>query len=837
MTPDQLSSLIECVEKRVVTTESDFDRLLTDSRKLTDGPSTLFFAIPTKRNNGAYYVRELYDKGVRNFVVGDTLDDAMRQDLLALPSANFWFVSDVVGTLQYLVENHRRKFDIPVIGITGSNGKTIVKDWIVQLLSADHNIVANPKSYNSQIGVPLSVWQMNDGNDMAVFEAGISEAGKMDALRKVIQPTIGIFTNIGQAHDENFLTRYQKIAEKLQLFIHCETLIYCTDHKDIHSVVSENEILRNLHRFTWGQSDENQVQLLDTKILSQSTVLSVCFHSDSGDSPQFDLEIPFVDRASIENAMHCVTLMLFLGYPPETVCSRCHTLTPVEMRLEMDEGINNCLLINDSYSLDLNSLSIALDFMQHEHQHYHKTLIMSDIMQAGLPEQELYSQVSSLLSQKGVTRFVGIGEALMRSQLLFNDLETWFYPSTEEFLMRHPVSEFQNETILLKGARVFGFENIAKVLKRKQHETIMEVDLDALVRNVNFYRSRINPSTKLMAMVKASSYGTGRVEIANTLQFNHVDYLTVAYCDEGVELRRNGITLPIMVMNPEEESFDNIIRYQLEPDIYSFRILELFSEAVRLYTGRIASVPVHIELDTGMHRLGFDPSDMPKLAELLGKGDYPVKIRSIFSHLACSEDPAMDDFTRTQIEKFRSGASTLKSLLGDNSILCHILNSSGITRFPDAQMDMVRLGIGLYGVSPEPDIQRMLSTVSRLKTRISQIKTIPAGEPVGYNCRWVAQRDSRIAIIPIGYADGLSRHLGNGKGFVEIAGTEVPIIGSICMDMCFVDVTDVECHEGDDVLIFGSSDQLVRLADAAGTIPYEILTSISPRVKRVYISE
>ena len=340
-----------------------------------------------------------------------------------------------------------------------------------------------------------------------------------------------------------------------------------------------------------------------------------------------------------------------------------------------------------------------------------------------------------------------------------------------------------------------------------------------------------------MAMVKASSYGTGRVEIANTLQFNHVDYLTVAYCDEGVELRRNGITLPIMVMNPEEESFDNIIRYQLDPDIYSFRILELFSEAVRLYTGRIASVPVHIELDTGMHRLGFDPSDMPKLAELLGKGDYPVKIRSIFSHLACSEDPAMDDFTRTQMETFRSGASTLKSLLGDDSILCHILNSSGITRFPDAQMDMVRLGIGLYGVSPEPDIQRMLSTVSRLKTRISQIKTIPAGEPVGYNCRWVAQRDSRIAIIPIGYADGLSRHLGNGKGFVEIAGTEVPIIGSICMDMCFVDVTDVECHEGDDVLIFGSSDQLVRLADAAGTIPYEILTSISPRVKRVYISE
>lgn len=832
MTISELSSVLKPSVTSIGSPDATFTRILTDSRKLTDASDTLFFAIRTKRNNGANYIPELYAKGVRNFVLCNDLDEKLQTELQMLSAANYWFVKDVIAMLQRLAEHHREQFNIPVVGITGSNGKTIVKDWVVQLLASDHHIVSSPKSYNSQIGVPLSVWQMAPEHDFAVFEAGISETGKMEALKSVIRPTIGIFTNIGHAHDENFLTRYQKIAEKLLLFTHCEVLIYCSDHKDIHSVVSEKESLRQLNRFTWGASDENQVQLLSTQVQEHSTILKVIYNAIG-----YDVEIPFVDRASIENAMHCISLLFYLGYDGDEIVERCRHLAPVAMRLEMDEGINNCLLINDSYSLDINSLSIALDFVQHEHQHFHKTLIMSDFLQSGMPEQELYSQVASLIAQRGITKFIGIGEALIRNREMFAEFNTFFYSSTEDFLRNHPFSEFQNETILLKGARVFCFEHIAKMLQRKSHETIMEVNLDAIVQNVNYYRSRINPTTKLMAMVKASSYGAGKVEVANTLQFNHVDYLTVAYCDEGVELRRNGIVLPIMVMNPEEESFDSIIRYELEPDIYSFRILKLFSEAARLYMGNDHPIPIHVELDTGMHRLGFSADDMPELARQLKDKNCPLRVRSVFSHLACSEDPEMDDFTRRQIDCFRQGASHLKSLMGDDTILCHILNSSGITRFPEAQMDMVRLGIGLYGISPEPEVQKCLAPVSTLKTRISQIKEIPCGDSVGYNRRWVASRDSRIAIIPIGYADGLSRHLGYEKGVVQVGGALAPIIGSICMDMCFLDVTEIPCAEGDEVVLFGSAESLCRMADAAGTIPYELLTAVSPRVKRVYVSD
>ncbi len=831
MTVDELTSLLRPVRSRIASPEASFSVLLTDSRKLTHPSDTLFFAIRTKRNNGARYIGDLYNKGVRSFVVCDDMEEELDAQLMGFSEANYLYVSDVIAALQRLAAYRRSLYDIPVVGITGSNGKTIVKDWIVQLLAIDHHVVANPKSYNSQIGVPLSVWQMGPEHDMAVFEAGISEAGKMEALKDVIRPSIGIFTNIGQAHDENFLTRYQKIAEKLLLFTHCEVLIYCADHKDIHSVVSEKESLRRLNRFTWGRSEDNSVQLLDTQVHDHSSVLKVMYNGIG-----YDVEIPFVDRASQENAMHCVALLFYLGYEGDEIVSRCSHLAPVAMRLEMNEGINNCLLINDSYSLDLNSLSIALDFVQHEHQHFRKTLVISDFVQSGVPEPELYSQVADLARLRGISKVVGIGEALIRNRDCFNDTTTFFYHDTDDFLQHHPFADFQNETILIKGARIFSFEQIAKALQRKSHETIMEVNLDALVQNVNYYRSLIKPSTKLMAMVKASSYGAGKVEVANTLQYNHVDYLTVAYCDEGVELRHNGIQLPIMVMNPEEESFDSIVRYDLEPDIYSFRILELFSEAARLYTNGERRIAIHIELDTGMHRLGFSPDDIPELARRLNADDSPVRVVSIFSHLACSEDGADDDFTRSQIARFREGSSRLKKELGDNRILCHILNSSGITRFPEAQMDMVRLGLGLYGIAPQPEIQQHLAMVSTLKTRISQLKSIPKDESVGYNRRWIAARDSVIAIIPIGYADGLSRHLGYGHGHVVISGQRAPIIGSVCMDMCFVDVTGIDCHEGDEVILFGTPEQLCELAEAAGTISYELLTSVSPRVKRIYVS-
>lgn len=825
MKASEIAAIIKCTDASVRRSDDTILHLLTDSRTLSEADGTLFFAIPTKRNSGCRYIDGLYQRGVRNFIVPADYAADYRD-------ANLWRVNDVLLALQRIAASHRSQFSIPVVGVTGSNGKTIVKDWLVQLLSTEHRIVSSPKSYNSQIGVPLSVWQMSHEFDMAIFEAGISEAGEMARLQHIIEPSIGIFTNVGQAHDENFLTRKQKVAEKLQLFTHCDVLIYSLDHKEIHSVLSEIESFHSLNRFTWGTSADSDVHLLSTDIADHFSTLNISYKEST-----FAVTIPFVDRASQENVMHCVTLMLYLGYAPEVIAARCASLTSVEMRLEMNEAVNNCLLINDSYSLDINSLSIALDYLQYEQQHFRKTLIISDFMQTGIPDNELYSQVAQLVAQRGISRLIAIGPALCHNRNCFSDIETLFFDSTDNFLQDYDFNTFQNETILLKGARIFGFEKIAKLLQRKSHETIMEVNLGAMIHNLNFYRSRIRPETKLMAMVKAASYGAGKVEVANTLQFNHVDYFTVAYTDEGVDLRRNGIHVPIMVMNPEEASFDDIIKYRLEPDIYSFRILDLFATRVRLFGGRIA---IHVEFDTGMHRLGFSEADIPLLAERLNQCADCLEVKSIFSHLACADDPSMDDFTHGQINRFRSWSDRLDSLIerpAGVKILHHILNSSGIARFPEAQMDMVRLGIGLYGVAPEPDVQAQLQQVSRLVTRISQLKDIAEGESVGYNRRWIASRPSRIAIIPIGYADGFNRHLGYEQGHVIISGHEVPIIGSICMDMCFVDVTGVECAEGDPVVLFGEADLLQRNAAAAGTIPYEMLTSVSPRVKRVYFQE
>jgi alanine racemase len=832
--PIEITKVLSGANACVYDDSSEVATLLTDSRRHSDLEHALFFAIPTKRNTGSRFVYDLYQRGCRNFVVPINASDEHMQQFRLCQRANFWFVKDVVLALQQLAAWHRSQYHIPVVGITGSNGKTIVKDWIVQMLHDSCTVVAAPRSYNSQIGVPLSVWQMSADDEFAVFEAGISEVGEMDRLRRVINPTIGILTNIGQAHDENFLTRSQKIAEKLQLFIHCDAIIYCTDHREVHSAILGQECFRNIRRYTWGTADDNPVQFLDAQIEGTNTHIRV---RHAGSEASFF--IPFTDRASVENAMHCITLLCYLGYDDLVIADRCRRLTPVSMRLEMDEALNNSLLVNDSYSLDLNSLTIALDYVQHEPQHPTKALIMSDILQSGIPETELYSQAAQLILQHGIGHFIGIGEALCRHRDLFASIPSAFYSTTEECLRSHPFDQYSNATILLKGARCFHFEDIARALQRKSHQTVMEVNLDNLVSNLNYYRSRIRPTTKLMAMVKAASYGAGTTEVANILQYHHADYLTVAYCDEGVELRRNGISLPIMVMNPEEESFADIIRYHLEPDIYSFRILEAFSQAVRLHGGG-DRVPVHIEFDTGMHRLGFDGSDTPELLRRLNDADCPLQVRSIFSHLACSEDPACDDFTHLQIDRFTQWSASLRNALSPSrhgDTLCHILNSSGITRFPEAQMDMVRLGIGLYGISPEPDVQRHLKPVSRLKTKISQLKDIPAGDSVGYNRRWIAQRPSRIAIISIGYADGLNRHLGYGNGRVTINGLQAPIIGSICMDMCFIDVTDVPCQEGDEVTIFGDADLLQQIAQSAGTIPYEILTSVSPRVRRIYYQE
>ncbi len=833
MKPSEITAILKGSTVQICDATSEIDHLLTDSRHSGDLSRSLFFAIPTKRNTGCRYVFDLYQRGVRNFVVPATdVPEEFHRQFQLCTLANFWQVKDVVRAIQQLAAYHRSLFDIPVVGITGSNGKTIVKDWVVQMLGESSRLVFSPRSYNSQIGVPISVWQMAQEHQLAIFEAGISQAGEMDHLREVINPTIGIFTNIGQAHDENFLTRSQKVAEKLQLFLHSQVLIYCSDHKEIHSAIASQEAFRQVCLFTWGRGEENDLRLLDVEVRDCDTLLTVEY-----EQRQHVFTIPFVDRASAENAMHCIALLFYLGYGADFIAQRCRHLAPVAMRLEMKEALNDSLLINDSYSLDLNSLTIALDYVLHERQHHTKTLIMSDILQAGITDDLLYAQVAELVLQHGISRFIGIGDAIQRHAACFADINAVFYPTTEAFLRQYDFGSFSHETILLKGARIFHFEDIAKVLQRRSHQTIMEVNLNNLISNLNYYRSLIRPTTKLMAMVKAASYGAGKVEVANALQFNHVDYLTVAYSDEGVDLRRNGITLPIMVMNPEEESFDDIIRYHLEPDIYSFRIFESFSEAVRMMGQEMQKVPVHVEFDTGMHRLGFSGADIPELVKRFGSPDCVLQVRSIFSHFACADDPTEDDFTHRQIDRFTTWSADLKAALGDQSILRHILNSSGIARFPEAQLDMVRLGIGLYGIAPEPEVQRQLHPVSQLKTKISQIKEIPEGDSVGYNRRWIAKRPSRIAIISIGYADGLNRHLGYENGRVVVNGAQVPIIGSICMDMCFLDVTDVPCAEGDDVIIFGDADLLQQISRAAGTIPYEILTSVSPRVKRIYYEE
>jgi alanine racemase len=811
--------------------------LLLDSRKLIHPEHTLFFALPGQKLDGHNYIPELYEKGVRNFVV--TKAPAQEQ----FPDANFIVVKDAVAALQKLAGWHRAKFNIPVIGITGSNGKTIVKEWLYQLLHEDYNIVRSPKSYNSQIGVPLSLWLMNEENRLGIFEAGISESDEMIKLEKIIRPTIGIFTNVGEAHSDGFLNIRHKTKEKLKLFVNTDVLIYCKDYPDINQSIAEINALskgndnteNKIKTFTWSFS--NEADLFVSSVLQKdnhSFIHCVYRHQE------FDFTIPFTDRASVENAIHCVCAMLYLGKEPSVIAERLPHLSRIAMRLEMKDAINNCSLINDSYNSDLSSLRIAIDFLKQQHQHPKKTVILSDILQSGKGELELYAEVGELLKQNNIQRFIGIGPALYRQKKLFEKneaLQCDIYPSTDEFLQHMDSSSFQNEVILLKGARKFRFEVIGKFLEKKAHETVLEINLNALANNFKVYQSLLKPETKIMAMVKAFSYGSGSFEIANVLQFNRCDYLAVAYADEGVELRKNGITLPIMVMNPEQRSFEAMIQYHLEPDIYSLNLLEKFSETLFLLRANNGNekYKVHIELETGMNRLGFEASEIDTLIERL-KQNHLIEVASVFSHLAASEDKSHDSFTNEQISLFETMSAKICSSF-NYKIIRHILNSTGITRHPKAQFDMVRLGIGLYGIDSSEKLKGKLMNVSTLKTTISQIKHVKKGDTVGYGRVGKVTKDKTIATVGIGYADGLSRKLSNKAGRMLVNGKLVPIIGNICMDMTMLDITGVEAKEGDEVIVFGNNPTVEEVAEAAETIPYEILTGISGRVKRVYFQE
>ena len=803
---------------RIGTREAEIDWILTDSRSLCFAEDTLFFALKSKRNDGHKYIPELYERGVRNFVVSD-----LPQDIKKYTDANFLQISNPLKGLQYLAEKHRACFDVPIIGITGSNGKTVVKEWIYQLLSPERIITRSPRSYNSQIGVPLSIWLMNEQTELGVFEAGISEMGEMEALQKMIRPTIGILTNIGGAHQENFYSVPDKCLEKLVLFKNCDVVIYDADNEIVSSCVAKS--LFGAREIAWSRKDSERPLYIEW-IKKGEKMTSVRYRYLGMPN---EYSIPFIDDASIENSLHCLAVSLYLMLPPDKIAERMKRLEPIAMRLEVKEGKNGCVLINDSYTSDLASLDIALDFMSRrsEDKGRKRTLILSDMLETGQTSKILYRQVAELVQSRGIDKMIGVGEEIQTASFRF-DMEKYFFRTTEELLASDILSNLRNEVVLVKGSRKFYFDTITDRLELKVHETILEIDLNALVDNLNYYRCKLKPETKIVCMVKASAYGAGSYEIAKTLQDHRVDYLAVAVADEGSELRKAGIGSSIIVMNPEQTAFKTMFDYKLEPEVYSFHLLnELIKAAEK---EGITNMPIHIKLDTGMHRLGFTPQDIPELITRL-KRQTSVIVRSVFSHLVGSDSEQFDAFTRKQIETFEKAANEFQVAFS-YKILRHICNTAGIERYPGAQFEMVRLGLGLYGVNPYSN--EMLNNVSTLKTTILQIHDVPQEDSVGYSRKGQLERDSRIAAIPIGYADGLDRRLGNGKAYCMVNGQKAPYVGNICMDVCMIDVTDIDCKEGDKVIIFGDSLPVTRLADVLETIPYEILTSVSNRVKRVY---
>lgn len=818
-----LTQAASILQGKIIGNNMSFSRLAIDSRTVYSAESLLFVALKGDRHDGHRFVNELYTRRhVKIFLVSDWYTEWEQ-----FTDAAFLLVDNTLHAMQQLASSHRQLFHAPLLAITGSNGKTVLKEWLFQLLSSDMHIVRSPKSYNSQIGVPLSLWLLEPNAKLAIIEAGISKPNEMSHLQSIIQPDEGIFTNIGSSHQENFLTIQQKVQEKMLLFKNCKRLFYCADYtiinQEVDKYIAEGFIQ---HKITWGKSEQNDLLITDVQVDVQTTLITGLYKQN-----KVEIEIPFTDEASAENAINAWLYLLYNGYDNEVIAKRMMRLAPVAMRLELKKGIQGCTLINDSYNSDIHSLTIALDLLAGQHQHQSKTLILSDILQSGKADAALYQEVATMVQNRGIKRVIGIGQALMQQTALFGTNARMF-ADTAAFIEALPSFDFRNEAILLKGARPFGFERILAELELRTHRTVLEINLNAMVHNLNFYRSCLKPETKIMVMVKAFSYGSGSYEIARMLEYQKVDYLAVAIADEGVTLRQAGVTTPIAVMNPEEGSHPLMIEHQLEPEIYSFRTLHTFTEA--LAQTKTNAYPIHIKLDTGMHRLGFMENELAELLVLLQQNTN-VQVKSIFSHLATADDPSQDDFTRQQIALFTKMSSFLIDQL-NYPIMRHLLNSPGIERFPEAQMEMVRLGIGLYGASCYN--QHKLQHISTLKSTISQIKTIPDGETIGYGRNGKTNGKAlTIGVIPIGYADGLNRRFGNGNTYFLVNGKKAKTIGNICMDLCMIDLTEISAKEGDEVIIFGSNLTVSQLAQNIGTISYEILTSVSPRVKRVYFEE
>ena len=815
--------------RRIGEVDAQIGWLLTDSRSLCFPEETLFFALKSARNDGHKYIEDLYRRGVRNFVVeAKGVLEFCTSGTEHMPDANFLIVPSPLAALQRLAERHRDEFNVPIVGITGSNGKTMVKEWLYQLLLPSQKIVRSPRSYNSQIGVPLSVWLLNERTEIGIFEAGISQPGEMMALRDIIQPTIGVLTSLGAAHQENFRSMEEKCLEKLELMHDTEAMVYCSDNDVVSRCIRRMQYRGE--KIAWSQCDEQAsffVKNIENK--GQTTRITYIWQQEEN-----IYSIPFIDEASIEDTITCAVVALRLGLTPGQLADRMPKLEPVAMRLEVKEGQRGCLLINDSYNSDINSLDIALDFMNRRESKrmLKKTLILSDMFQTGTTPEALYAQVSDLAVKRGIEKFIGIGPELMAQADKIQVSDKQFFADVPHFLSSDAFAALHNELILLKGARPFGFDQITEQLEQKVHETILEVNLNAVVDNLNYFRSFLHPDTKMVCMIKADAYGAGAVEIAKTLQDHRVDYLAVAVADEGVTLRKAGITANIMIMNPEMTAFKTMFDYDLEPEVYSFRLLDALVKAAR--KEGITGWPVHIKFDTGMHRLGFDPvDDIFKLIDRL-KHQNAIIPRSVFSHFVGSDSDGFDEFSARQFALFEEGSQQLQAAFS-HKILRHMDNSAGIEHFPERQMDMCRLGIGLYGVDPRNN--RMLSTVSTLKTTILQMRHVPAGETVGYSRKGKIERDSVIAAIPIGYADGLNRGLGNRRCYCLVNGQKAEYVGNICMDVAMIDVTDIPCLEGDQVEIFGEHLPVTELSDVLGTIPYEVLTGVSNRVKRVYFQD
>lgn len=820
-TIEKITTLIGA--RRVGESEAQIGWLLTDSRSLCFPEATLFFALSSARNDGHRYVGDLYRRGVRNFVVSH-----LPQSINDYPDANFLVVMSPLEALQRLAERHRDEFDIPVVGLTGSNGKTMVKEWLYQLLSPSMVVTRSPRSYNSQIGVPLSVWLLDTQSEVALFEAGISQPGEMAALSDIIQPTIGVFTSLGDAHQENFRSLEEKCMEKLQLMLHAATVVYDTDDQVVGRCLRKSGYAGE--KLGWSLTDPRAAFFVERQESDANGVTVTYRFRDAAGS----YHLPFIDEASVKCSYACAVVALHLGIDPEQLDERMRLLEPVAMRLEVKEGQRGCTLINDSYNSDVNALDIALDFMARrpDSKGRRHTLILSDICQSGDNPEALYHKVSELAVKRGVDKLIGVGQTISSQAAAIEVKEKYFFNDVTQLIGSKVFASLHDEVILIKGARPFGFDQLTELLEQKVHETILEVNLGAVVENLNYYRSFLKPTTKMVCMVKADAYGAGAVEVAKTLQDHRVDYLAVAVADEGVTLRKAGITSNIIIMNPEMTAFKTMFDYDLEPEVYNFRLLEALVKAAEKQG--ITGWPIHVKLDTGMHRLGFDPEkDIDSLVHRL-KHQTALIPRSVFSHFVGADSDDFDEFSAKQFECFERGSKALQAAF-DHKILRHIDNSAGILHFPERQLDMCRLGIGLYGIDSRDN--HILHTVSTLKTTILQLREVKKEDTVGYSRKGTLQRDSRIAAIPIGYADGLNRHLGNGHCYCLVNGKKAPYVGNICMDVAMIDVTDIPCQEGDMVEIFGEQLPVTVLSDALDTIPYEVLTGLSSRVKKIYYQD